>query len=92
MCFLYDDVHVAEGEDLRSRKALQSQTLEVIDNDSEDDGDNPQEDEIQNKLGESGDHLSALDQNLATLSQAWQVKSTADKEKLRAQYELEKQS
>ena len=62
-----------------------------IDNDSEDDGDNPQEDEIQNKLGESGDHLSAFDQNLATLSQAWQVKSTADKEKLRAQYELEKQ-
>ena len=45
MCFLYDHIHVAE-EVLRSREALQSQTLEVIDNDSEDDGGNPQEDEI----------------------------------------------
>ena len=52
----------------------------------------PQEDEIQNKLGESGEHLSAFDHNLATLTQAWQDKSMADKEKLRAQYELEKQS
>ena len=46
MCFLYDYIHVAEGEVLRSRDALQSQTLEVIDNDSEDDDDNPQKDEI----------------------------------------------
>jgi hypothetical protein len=92
MRFLYDHIHVAVREVLRSREVLQSQTLEVIDSDSEDDGDNPQEDEIQNKIGESGEPLSAFDQNLATLTQAWQVKSTADKEKLRAQYELAKQS
>ena len=48
------------------------------------------------RFRESGEHLSAFDQNLATLTPAWQVKSTtedtSDTEKLRAQYELKKQS
>jgi hypothetical protein len=47
------------------------------------------------RFRESGEHLAAFDQNLATLTQAWQAKSTddtSDTEKLRAQYELEKQS
>ena len=44
------------------------------------------------RFRESGEHLSPFDQNLATLTQAWQVKSTDDTEKLRAQYELKKQS